>query len=157
MWPRQNAQAWQVCLFSVALLSAMFFGASARSAISETCAFGDVDAPDELILAVRKLQEGDYLGFVSVIETGEQSPSENSLQLASELEKYAADGFELCTLAKEDIRLNSQSYFLVFKDVTLDEERIVYVFFMLAKMHEEWLFLKTQVSTDFDQVYAFVR
>jgi hypothetical protein len=63
----------------------------------------------------------------------------------------------MCTVAREDNGLNSKSYFLVFRDTDGEDERIVYVFFMLAKMEEEWLFLKTQVSTNFDEVYEFVR
>jgi hypothetical protein len=157
MLPMQNSRLWKARLFTVAILSAVLLGASARSAVSEICALNDKEAPDELIFAVQKLQDGDYLEFVSAIESKGRLPPDSSLALASDLEDYAADGFELCTVAKEEIGSSSQSYFLVFKDGSADNERVIFVFFMLAKMREDWLFLKTQVSTNFDEVYEFVR
>jgi hypothetical protein len=157
VWPLHNGLVWKARSLLPTLFSVVFLGVSARSAASDTCGLNNGEAPDNLVLAVQKIQEGDYLAFISVLETGGRSPSENSLQLATDLEAYATDGFEMCTVAREDNGLNSKSYFLVFRDTDEEDERIVYVFFMLAKMQEEWLFLKTQVSTNFDEVYEFVR
>jgi len=46
--------------------------------------------------------------------------------------------------------------FFVFKDGEQDE-RVVYVFVMLVRFEDSWQFIKTQVSTNFDEVYQFVR
>jgi len=101
------------------------------------------------------MQTGDYEEFVATLESDGKSPPEDSLKLAADLENYSSDGFQECVVLREDVRTSSQSYFTLFKDANND--RVVYVFFMIARIGDSWQFIKTQVSTNFDEVYLFVR
>jgi len=139
-----------------AQLSTALFCAATPLAAEGICGLEETAAPESLVLAIHSMQAGDFVAFVGALEPEGRSPPENSLKLASELESYSSEGFEKCVVVREEIRPNAQSLFLVFKDGEQDE-RVVYVFFMLARFEDSWQFIKTQVSTDFDEVYQFVR
>ncbi|MCU0828415.1 MAG: hypothetical protein MUE52_13645 [Tabrizicola sp.] len=138
------------------LIAVLFFAIPAVPAAADTCGLKKDAAPESVIRAIQKIQDGDYTAFVSAIEHEGSEPQESSLSLASDLESYAGDGFQDCVIIMEDIRANSHSLLLFFSDGN-DNERIIYVFFMLARIEGEWMFLKTQVSTSFDEVYQYVR
>jgi hypothetical protein len=139
------------------LLSTAIFCAASYSAAASTCGFESSGLPAILARATSQMQEGDYIAFVGTLEAEGKSPPEDSLTLAADLENYSSEGFSECIVAREDLRPNSQSFFLIFKDREQDNERVLYVFFMLARIGDSWQFIKTQVSTNFDEVYQFVR
>jgi hypothetical protein len=139
-----------------AQLSTALFCAATPLAAEDTCGLEKIVAPESLVLAIDSMRAGDFVAFVGALEPEGRSPPENSLKLASELESYSSEGFDKCVLAAEDIGPNAQSLFFVFKDGEQDE-RVVYVFVMLVRFEDSWQFIKTQVSTNFDEVYQFVR
>lgn len=137
--------------------SIFLFFSAAHSAAAAPCGLDISKAPDRLVLALSEMQAGNYLAFVGALEAEGRTPSDESLTLASELESYSSEGFEECVVAKEEVGPNSQSLFVVFMDTEEEIERVLYVFFMVVKIGDRWQFIKTQVSTNFDDAYQFVR
>ncbi len=132
-----------------ALLALLPFQAQAQS---ERCHFS-AETPEMITLSAAQMMSGEYSKFVSLIDPKEKLPDSTRNKLSVGLEEFAPDGFGDCALLTQDSHPNFVASWLLFSN---DDEH-VFLFLAVAKVKNEWLAMKVQVSTDFDEIYSFVR
>jgi hypothetical protein len=119
---------------------------------SEGCQFG-AETPQMVMSSAAQLVAGDYLKFVSLIDPKTKLPDSTRNKLSNGLEEFAPDGFSNCVLLTQDNHPNFIASWMLFSS----DEANLFLFLAIAKVKNEWLAVKVQVSSDFDEIYSFVR
>ncbi|MHA3916791.1 hypothetical protein [Halovulum sp. GXIMD14793] len=125
----------------------------ALAGTDEVCGISAKNVPMELVEPLDRIRTGDYIQFVDLIDPNKKVAPEKRLNLSSGLEEYAEDGFASCTVLISENKKLYYTSFVVFHD----DSRTLFAFFALGNIGGKWVFIKTHVSSDFDEVYDFVR
>lgn len=118
-----------------------------------TCEFSSAQLPKEVSDAADSISSGDYEKFIEVIDPNAGMLKVDRENLSSGLEDYSASGFGSCSLLKYQREENFVTAFIFFQE----HGATLFAFFALVRIDGSWLFAKTQVSSNFDEVYELVK
>jgi hypothetical protein len=118
----------------------------------EQCQF-EIETPELTVRAAAAVMSGDYSQFVDLIDPKKKLPDPTRSKLSIGLEEFTPDGFDSCALLTQD---NNPSFVASWLLLSNDETHL-FLFLAVAKIEHEWVTLKVQVATDFDEIYSFVR
>jgi hypothetical protein len=112
-----------------------------------------VGTPEMIALSATQVMSGEYSKFVSSIDPKKKLPDSTRNKLSDGLEEFAPDGFSNCALLTQDSHPNFVASWILFSSDDAD----LFLFLAVAKIKNEWFAVKVQVSSDFDEIYSFVR
>lgn len=136
------------CALAVAMNVAVIEPSKAAS-----CDGSESSDPQGFALAVEDLQNGRYDEFVATIDATGALPAEKRANLASGLNEISGSGFESCSVLLKRDDINARQYVVMLRQ----GDRHLFAYFLVGEIDANWLLLKTQVSTDLDEIFALVR
>lgn len=136
---------------SAVAVSMIMVGSSASWAAS--CAGTESAHSTQLIPALEALQIGNYTSFVDAIDPEQTLSEEKRLHLSTGLGEISTTGFDSCSILIGRVDANSVQIVAILRQ----DERHLFTYFLLGMLDGDWMFLKTQVSTDIDEILGLVR
>ena len=112
-----------------------------------------VGTPEIIALSATQVMSGTYSKFVSSVDPKKKLSDSTRNKLSDGLEEFAPDGFSDCALLTQDSHPNFVASWMLFSS----DDAHLFLFLAVAKIKNEWVTMKVQVSTDFDEIYSFVR
>ena len=103
--------------------------------------------------AVEYLQDGSYKDFVIAIDPDNSLSLDRRDNLSNGLKEISESGFQRCSDLFKRSEENSVQFVLFLRQ----NDRHLFAFFLVGKIDGVWLILKTQVSTDIDEILSLVR